>query len=73
MPPQRDWVREYWTALHPHSAGGSYVNFLMEEGDERIAASYRANHQRLSAIKAKYDPSNLFCVNQNVQPAVGPG
>jgi hypothetical protein len=70
LPRYRDWVREYWTALHPHSAGGSYVNFLMEEGDARIAASYSGNHQRLAATKAKYDPHNLFCVNQNIRPAV---
>jgi FAD/FMN-containing dehydrogenase len=68
MPEYRDWVREYWAALHPHSAGGAYVNFLMEEGEERIAGSYRGNYGRLAAIKAKYDPGNLFCTNQNIKP-----
>jgi len=66
--PQRQWVRDYWDALHPHSASGSYVNFLMEEGDERIAQSYSGNHQRLAAIKHKYDPENVFRVNQNIKP-----
>jgi FAD/FMN-containing dehydrogenase len=69
LPEYRDWVRDYWAALHPHSAGGSYVNFLMEEGEERISASYAGNHQRLAAIKAKYDPENVFRVNQNIKPA----
>ncbi|MBZ5586955.1 MAG: FAD-binding oxidoreductase [Acidobacteriia bacterium] len=62
------WVRDYWTALHPHSSGGAYVNFLMEEGDERIRATYGGNYDRLAAIKRKYDPTNLFRLNQNVQP-----
>lgn len=62
------WVRDYWSALHPHSSGGSYVNFLMEEGDERIRATYGENYERLAAIKSKYDPTNLFRLNQNVRP-----
>jgi len=69
MPENRQWVRDYWEALHPKSAGGAYVNFLMEEGEERIARSYRGNYRRLAAIKAKYDPGNLFRVNQNIKPA----
>lgn len=69
MPAYREWVRGYWNALHPLSAGGAYVNFLMDEGQERIATSYAENHARLAAIKAKYDPQNLFCVNQNIKPA----
>jgi FAD/FMN-containing dehydrogenase len=69
LPTHREWVRDYWDALHPYSAGGSYVNFLMEEGDERIAQSYSGNHERLAAIKAKYDPQNVFRVNQNIRPA----
>ncbi len=68
LPGYREWTREYWAALHPHSAGGAYVNFLMDEGDERIAASYTGNGQRLAAIKAKYDPGNVFGVNQNIKP-----
>ena len=69
MPEYREWVRSYWAALHPHSAGGAYVNFLMDEGEERIAASYRGNHTRLAAIKKKYDSGNVFRVNQNIRPA----
>jgi hypothetical protein len=68
MPAYREWVRNYWNALHPLSAGGAYVNFLMDEGEERISSSYKGNYGRLAAIKAKYDPDNLFCVNQNIKP-----
>ena len=64
------WAREYWDALHPFSAGGAYVNFMMEEGNERITATYRDNYERLAAIKNKYDPANLFRVNQNIKPSV---
>jgi len=63
------WAREYWEALHPHSAGGAYVNFMMEEGQDRIKATYRENYKRLVAIKDKYDPENLFRVNQNIKPS----
>ncbi|GAB3048491.1 FAD-binding oxidoreductase [Spirosoma pulveris] len=63
------WTRNYWTALHPHSAGGAYVNFMMEEGDDRIRATYGTNYERLAAIKAIYDPTNFFRVNQNIPPA----
>ena len=71
-PKNREWVRRYWEALHPYSAGGAYVNFLMDEKDEgpdRIEASYRDNYGRLAALKKKYDPTNLFRVNQNIKPA----
>ena len=64
----RDWAVGYYDAVHPHSSGGAYVNFMMEEGQERVQASYRHNYERLSQIKAKYDPGNLFRVNQNIQP-----
>ena len=71
-PAQRDeiatWCKDYWSALHPHSAGGAYVNFMMDEGQERVQASYRDNHARLASIKAKFDPGNLFRVNQNIRP-----
>ena len=63
------WTKEYWEALHPYSAGGAYVNFMMEEGQERIRATYRHNYDRLLAIKNKYDPTNLFRVNQNIRPS----
>jgi len=65
----RPWVREYWDALHPHAAGGTYVNFLMEEGEARVSASYSGNHARLAKVKGQYDPGNLFCINQNIAPA----
>jgi FAD/FMN-containing dehydrogenase len=65
------WTRDYWLALHPYSAGGAYVNFMMEEGQERVQATYRDNYARLAQIKAKVDPHNLFRVNQNIKPAVG--
>jgi hypothetical protein len=64
-----NWTKAYWEALHPFSAGGAYVNFMMEEGQERILATYRDNYEKLSVIKLKYDPSNLFRVNQNIKPA----
>ncbi len=63
------WARDYWEALHPFSAGGAYINFIMEEGQPQIAASYRGHYDRLAAIKAIYDPTNLFRVNQNIPPA----
>jgi len=64
----KSWVRDYWEALHPYSAGGSYVNFMMEEGEDRVRATYRGNYDRLVAVKTKYDPGNLFRVNQNIKP-----
>jgi len=64
------WARDYWQALHPYSAGGAYVNFMMDEGEDRIRATYGANYDRLAAIKAKYDPTNFFSVNQNIKPNV---
>jgi hypothetical protein len=64
------WTKAYWEALHPYSAGGAYVNFMMDEGEERIKATYRDNYDRLVAVKNKYDPGNLFCVNQNIRPTV---
>ena len=60
--------RDYWEALHPYSAGGAYVNMMMDEGQERVRASYRDNYDRLARIKATYDPANLFRVNQNIEP-----
>src|SRR5262249_963697 len=64
-----NWCRSYFNDLHPYSAGGAYVNFMMEEGDERIRATYGDNYNRLAAIKARYDPDNFFRVNQNIKPA----
>lgn len=65
------WCKEYFDAVHPYSAGGAYVNFMMDEGQERVQASFRDNYARLAMIKAKYDPTNLFRVNQNIRPAEG--
>src|SRR5262249_2538070 len=62
------WAKDYFDALHPYSAGGAYVNFMMEEGGDRVKASYGANYKRLAETKAKYDPANLFRVNQNIKP-----
>ena len=62
------WARDYWDAVHPYSAGGAYVNFMMDEGDERIRATYGKNYDRLAKIKKQYDPGNLFRVNQNIKP-----
>lgn len=64
-----DWARDYQTALHPYSAGGAYVNFMMDEGHDRVKASFRDNYARLAGIKREYDPGNLFRVNQNIRPA----
>ncbi len=64
----RDWTVDYFEALHPHSAGGAYVNMMMDEGQERVRASYRDNYERLAEVKATYDPDNVFRVNQNIEP-----
>ena len=69
VPAIRDWSVGYHEALHEHSAGGAYVNMMMDEGQERVRASYRGNYDRLARIKATYDPENLFRVNQNIQPS----
>ena len=63
------WARAYWEALHPYSAGGAYVNMMMDEGQDRVRAAYRDNYPRLAQVKARYDPDNLFRVNQNIRPA----
>jgi FAD/FMN-containing dehydrogenase len=63
------WTKDYWDAVHPYSAGGAYVNFMMDEGEDRVKATYRDNYARLAAVKKKYDPSNVFRVNQNIKPA----
>jgi len=62
------WAKEYWSALHPYSTGGAYINFMMDEGEERIRATYGKNYKRLAKIKRRYDPGNLFRVNQNIRP-----
>jgi FAD/FMN-containing dehydrogenase len=62
------WAKDYWMALHPFSAGGAYVNMIMDEGADQVKAAYRDNYARLAQVKATYDPNNLFRVNQNIVP-----
>jgi FAD/FMN-containing dehydrogenase len=63
-----EWAKAYHLALHPHSDGGGYINMVMDEGEDLVKAAYGANYARLAEIKAKYDPTNLFHVNQNIKP-----
>ncbi len=66
----KTWGRAYWKAVHPFNLEGAYVNFMMDdEVDGRVAATYGDNYKRLATVKAKYDPKNLFKVNQNIPPA----
>ena len=66
---EREWVRNFWSALAPHHTG-VYVNFLMEEGEERVRQAYGAEkYERLRVLKRKYDPDNFFRLNQNIPPA----
>jgi FAD/FMN-containing dehydrogenase len=65
----KNWTVDYWEATHQYSAGGAYVNFMMDEGQERVQATYRDNYARLAAVKKTYDPDNFFHVNQNIRPA----
>jgi len=67
------WAKDYWNAMHPYSAGGAYINFMMEEGEDRIKATYGENYAKLVEVKTKYDPENLFRVNQNIKPAIKEG
>ncbi|MEV5967233.1 FAD-binding oxidoreductase [Kribbella sp. NPDC051952] len=69
LEPMTEWAREYHDALHPHSAGGAYVNMMMDdEGPDRVRASYRENFERLVEIKRRYDPDNALHINQNISP-----
>jgi len=63
------WVRGYYEALLPYSAEGGYVNFMDGDDQSRIKDNYRGNYDRLAAVKAKYDPGNVFHLNQNIKPA----
>lgn len=65
----KDWCVDYWEALHPESMGGAYINFMMNEGQDRVRATYRDHYDRLAEIKRRYDPGNLFRANQNIAPA----
>ncbi|CAL65161.1 FAD-binding oxidoreductase [Christiangramia forsetii] len=62
------WCKDYFDALKPYAMGGAYVNFMMNEGQDRIKASYKGNYDRLVEVKTKYDPTNFFHVNQNIEP-----
>lgn len=63
------WARELWNAVRPFSTGGVYANNLGDEGDERVRDAYGENYARLAAVKAQYDPTNFFRLNQNIRPA----
>jgi FAD/FMN-containing dehydrogenase len=68
----RQWCVDHWTDLHPHSMGGSYVNFLGEqESPERVRTTYRGHYDQLASVKRAYDPENFFRANQNIPPAAG--
>jgi len=66
------WVQGLWQAMRPFSTGSAYVNFLGDEGEERVRAAYGESYDRLVAIKFKYDPTNFFRVNQNIKPNPSP-
>ena len=64
------WTKAYWEAVHPFNLDGAYPNFMMDdEGETRVRAAYGANYPRLADVKKKFDPSNLFRVNQNIRPS----
>jgi FAD/FMN-containing dehydrogenase len=63
------WCKDYFDALHAYSAGGAYVNFMMDEGQDRVKAAFRDNYDRLASVKKRYDPTNFFRVNQNIRPS----
>lgn len=68
--PVARWTKAYWEAVHPYDMRGAYPNFMMDdEGDARIKAAFGENYSRLAAVKKRYDPANLFHVNQNIRPA----
>lgn len=64
------WIADFWKAVEPYMTRRVYVNFLSQEGDERVRAAYGENWERLVALKNRYDPTNLFRFNQNIKPTV---
>ena len=69
-PALKQWAQDYWAAVHPFNLPGAYANFMMDdEGEARVKAAYGDNYDRLASLKKKYDPANLFHVNQNIRPA----
>ncbi len=63
------WTRQYWEAMRPYLVAGSYVNYVSDEGDAFARAAYGPNYSRLVALKDKYDPTNFFRMNHNIQPS----
>ncbi len=63
------WVRDYYEAIAPHSEDGGYVNFMAEDDQDRVKINYRGNYERLTSVKKRYDPENLFHLNQNIRPS----
>ncbi len=63
------WARSFFDASAPFASGGVYVNFLTADEGDRVGAAYGSNYHRLAQVKRKYDPDNLFCMNQNIKPA----
>ena len=69
-PALKRWAQDYWKAVHPFNLDGAYPNFMMDdEGEARVKAAFGGNYERLATLKKKYDPANLFRVNQNIRPA----
>jgi FAD/FMN-containing dehydrogenase len=66
------WAHRTYDALEPSARGGGYVNFINETGSEAVRRAYdRTTFERLQGVKAKYDPDNIFCINQNIPPSTG--
>lgn len=65
----KEWTAGIYEAMRPYSAGGTYVNFLGGEGDERVRAAYGEKYERLAALKQRIDPDNFFRINQNIRPS----
>jgi len=64
------WTRSFWDAMKPYLAGAIYVNYLGEIDDQGIRSAYGQKYERLALLKQKYDPTNFFCLNQNIKPSV---
>jgi hypothetical protein len=64
------WTRACWRTMEPFASSGVYVNFLYNEGEGRVRASYGVNYERLLALKNSYDPTNFFALNQNIKPTI---
>jgi hypothetical protein len=62
------WTRAFAAAMKPYASPGIYLNFVADEGQERVVSSYGPHYQKLVELKNRYDPQNLFCVNQNIRP-----